>query len=209
MAPRTVIPVYRLGFGLLTVVAIAVQMASLASAGTLDPLHYLTFFTILSNSIATILFLVGAARWRSPRSTTMDLLRGAAVVYMSITGAVFAVLLSGTNVDTAIPWVNSVVHEVMPIVVVADWLLDPPEARLTLKQGALWLSFPLVWIIYELIRGAASGKYHYPFLNPANGGYGAVAFYCVAILVLMLVVCVVVVWLGNARRPAEAARQGA
>jgi hypothetical protein len=209
MGVRSVIAIYRLGFGLLTVVAIVVQMATLANAGTLDPVHYLTFFTILSNSIATILFLVGAARWRSQRSPTLDVLRGGAVVYMSITGAVFAVLLSGTNVDTAIPWVNSVVHEVMPIVVVADWLLDPPEQRLTYRQGALWLSFPLVWIVYEVVRGASTGKYHYPFLNPANGGYGTVLLYCVAILVLMLVVCVAVVWLANSRRPAENARRGA
>src|SRR5215472_12931360 len=169
MRLTSIIALYRLGFGLLTVAAIVVQMVSLSQAGTLDALHYLTFFTILSNTIATVLFLVGAARWRSPRSATLDLLRGGAVVYMSLTGAVFAVLLSGTNVDTAIPWVNSVVHEVMPIVVVADWLIDPPATRLTLRQGALWLTFPVVWSVYEQIQGAIRGKYHYPFTNPANG----------------------------------------
>ncbi len=202
MAWRTVVPLYRLGFALVTLAAIVTQMVSLAQAGTLDAVHYLTFFTIDSNLIATVLLLVGAALWRSPRSATLDLLRGGAVVYMSITGVVFAVLLSGTNVDTAIPWVNSVVHEVMPMVIVADWLLDPPEKRLTFKQGLLWLSYPAAWIVYELIRGSITGRYHYPFLNPANGGYGSVAFYSVAILVFMLIVCAVVVWLGNIRRPA-------
>lgn len=128
---------------------------------------------------------------------------------MSVTGVVFAVLLSGTNVDTAIPWVNSVVHELMPMVVVADWLLDPPQTRLTLRQGALWLAYPLAWIVYELIRGSITGKYHYPFLNPVNGGYGSVAFYCVAVLVLILIVCAVVVWLGNVRSLAGSARQTA
>src|SRR5260370_37795996 len=113
---------------------------------------------------------------------------------MRVHGAVFAVLWSGTIGDAAIPWVNSVVHELMPMAVVADWLLDPPQTRLTLRQGALWLAYPLAWIIYELIRGSITGAYHYPFLNPAHGGYGAVALYSAAILVLMLVVCAVVVW---------------
>jgi hypothetical protein len=202
----SVIPLYRLGFALLTIVAIVTQMVSLASTGVLDPVHYLTFFTIISNLIATTVFLVGAARWRSERSATWDLVRGAAVVYMTVTGVVFAVLLSGTNVDTAIPWVNSVVHELMPIVVIADWLVDPPRARLTLRQGGVWLAYPLVWIIYELIRGSIVGKYHYPFLNPANGGYPIVLLYCVAILVFMLVVCSVVVWLGNVRSSSSSAR---
>src|SRR5262245_30777664 len=163
MDPRAVIALYRLGFGVLTFAAIATQLVSLAQAGTLDPVHYLTFFTILSNEIAAILFLIGAARWRSPRSATLDLIRGAAVLNMTVTGIVFAVLLSGTNVDTAIPWVNSVVHEVMPIVVVVDWLLDPPQRRLNYRQGALWLLFPIAWFAFEVIRGAISGKYHYPF----------------------------------------------
>lgn len=201
MALRSAVPIYRLGFALLTLAAIVTQLVTLAGAGTLDPVNYLTYFTVDSNLIASILFLVGAARWRSERSPTLDLLRGGAVVYMSVTGVVFAVLLSGTNVDTAIPWVNSVVHELMPLAVLADWLLDPPQMRLTLRQGTLWLGYPLVWIVYELIRGAITGRYHYPFLNPANGGYGAVAFYCVAILMVMLVFCAVVVWLANVRRP--------
>ena len=86
-------PLYRLGFGALVLVAIIVQMVSLGQSGVLDPLHYLTFFTNLSNEIAAIVFLVGAARWRSDRSHAFDLVRGGAVVYMTITGVVFAVLL--------------------------------------------------------------------------------------------------------------------
>lgn len=201
---RTVAPLYRLGFGLLVLVAIIVQMASLGQSGVLDPLHYLTYFTNLSNVIAAAVFLIAAARWRSERSSTFDLVRGGAVVYMSITGVVFAVLLSGVNVDSQIPWVNDVVHQVMPIVVMADWLLDPPQSRLTLKEGTLWLSFPAAWIVYEMIRGAISGKYHYPFLSPANGGYGTVLLYSAAIFIFALIVCAVVVWLGNVRTPANA-----
>ena len=62
----------------------------------------------------------------------------------------------------------------------------------------LWLSFPLVWIVYTLIRGAIVNKYPYPFLDPVHGGYGSVAVYCDAILVAMLVVSALVVVLANA-----------
>lgn len=62
LSPRAVVPLYRLGFGALVLVAIIVQMVSLGQSGVLDPLHYLTFFTNLSNEIAAIVFLVGAAR---------------------------------------------------------------------------------------------------------------------------------------------------
>jgi hypothetical protein len=96
----------------------------------------------------------------------------------------------------------------MPLVMLADWLITPPAARLRMRQGVLWLSFPLVWIVYTIIRGAIVNLYPYPFLNPANGGYASVAVYCVAILLAMLVVSALAVVLANAagsgRRRVEA-----
>ena len=141
--------------------------------------------------------MVGAARWRAPRLPTIDLLRGGAVVYLSVTFIVFALRLADTDVDLAIPRVNSVLHDIIPIVVVIDWLIDPPTTRLTTRQGLPWLSFPTVWIVYVLMRGAIVGKYPYPFLDPANGGYASVAAYCVGILVFMVVTSDVTVAVAN------------
>jgi hypothetical protein len=198
MDRRAVVAGYRAIFGLLMLVAIAVQAFSLAGLGLFSPANYFSFFTIQSNLIAAALFLLGAARWRAGRSSRLDFLRGGAVVYMTVTGVVYFLLLRGVEVDTTIPWVNSVVHQVMPVVVIADWLIDPPATRITMRQGLLWLSFPLLWIIYTLIRGTIVHFYPYPFLNPANGGYVSVALYCVAILVFMTAVCAGVVAVGNA-----------
>ncbi len=187
----------RVIFATLAVAAILVQLVDLGGRGILKPVSYFSYFTIDSNLIAVACLLAGAALRGGARSASLDLVRGGAVVYMSVTGIVFTLLLSGTDVDTAIPWVNSVVHELMPLVIVSDWLLDPPHGRLRMLDGPLWLSFPSAWIVYILIRGAIGGLYPYPFLNPANGGYGTVAAYCGAILLIMLVVCCLVVILGN------------
>ena len=184
-------------FAAVALVAIAVQLTDLAGKGVLNPVSYFSYFTIDSNLIAAAILLTGAAK-AGRSSARLDLFRGGAVVYMSITGIVFTLLLSNTDVDTAIPWVNTVVHELMPLVVLADWLVTPPATRILLRQGLLWLSFPLVWIIYTLIRGSIVNLYPYPFLNPAHGGYASVAVYSVGILVAMLVVCGLVVVLANA-----------
>ncbi len=187
----------RVFFAGLVLVAIIVQLTDLAGKGTLNPVNYFSYFTIDSNLIAVACLLAAAARWRAQRSGALDLARGGAVVYMSITGIVFTLLLSNTDVDTAIPWVNTVVHELMPLVMISDWLLDPPADRLSVRQGLVWLSFPLVWIVYTLIRGAAVGLYPYPFVDPANGGYTSVVAYCAAILVVMFLDCALVVILAN------------
>ncbi len=191
------IRLYRIIFAILTLLAIGVQLLALLRAQAFNAVNFFSYFTIESNLIGATLLLVSAGS--RDRLASLDFFRGGAVVYMSATGIVFTLLLSGTDVDTAIPWVNTVVHELMPLILVADWLLDPPHRRLTLRQGLIWLSFPLAWIMYTLIRGSITGRYPYPFLNPANGGYTSIAAHCIAILVLMAMLCAAVVWLANTR----------
>jgi hypothetical protein len=205
VASRALVAGYRLFFATLTLAAVITQAVSVSRIGIFDPYSYFSYFTIDSNVIASALLFAGVLRWSSAPSPTMDLLRGATVVYMTVTGVVFTLLLKNVDVDTQLAWVNSVVHELMPLVILSDWFIVPPVLRLTTRQGALWLAFPLVWIAFTLIRGAAVGRYPYPCLNPANGGYGSVAIYSVVILVFMLLVCAMVVWMGNLRSPGKVA----
>ncbi|MEO5885752.1 MAG: Pr6Pr family membrane protein, partial [Candidatus Limnocylindrales bacterium] len=188
---------YRIGFGTLTLVAVVTQAAELAGREVLVPINFLSYFTIQSNLIAVVVFFLGATRWRKAVSSTWDLVRGASTLNMTVTFVVFALLLSGTNVDTAIPWVNTVVHTVMPLAVIADWLIDPPRHSIALRTSLIWLVFPLAWTAYTLVRGAIAGWYPYPFLDPANGGYPTVALYVVAILVFGVVLCAVISSVGN------------
>jgi hypothetical protein len=198
MNSRSALALYRLVFSLLALAAIVVQLADLAAKDVLNPVNYFSYFTIESNLIGVAVFLIGAATWRAPRSSTMDLARGGSVVYLTITFVVFAVLLSGTDVDTAIPWVDTTLHKIFPIAVIADWLIDSPVARLSLRRSLVWLVYPLVWLVYTLVRGAVVGWYPYPFLNPANGGYPSVAVYVMVILAFGLLLCAIVVSVGNA-----------
>ena len=126
----------------------------LLDAGRLDLGNFLSYFTIQSNLLAAAVFLLGAARARAGTlpSRTWDLVRGGAVVYMTVTFVVVILLLSGVEVDTQVVWVDIVVHKLFPIVVFADWLIDPPRHRLTVRDSLVWLVFPLGWLAYTMIR---------------------------------------------------------
>lgn len=200
----------RVAFAVLAVAAILAQMLDLASKGILDPVNFFSYFTIQSNLIAVAALLWAATTWQGPRPVTVDFFRGAATVYMTVTFIVFALLLADTDVDTAIVWVDRVLHRVIPIVMVADWLLEPPNAPIELRRAWWWVAYPVAWVAYIIVRGAIVGKYPYPFLNPAIGGYGSVALYSVAILVGMLLVIWCIVTIGNAmqeRRSSPGASQ--
>jgi hypothetical protein len=197
-----VLAVLRAGFAILALVAIAAQMLDLADRGVLNPVNFFSYFTIESNliAVAALLWAAAAAAARSGPNPRLDFFRGAATTYMTVTFVVFALLLADTDVDTAIVWVDRVLHRVIPIVLMADWLIDPPAVRIDLRRAWWWLIYPLAWVAYTMIRGAIVGTYPYPFLDPANGGYGAVAIYSVAILVGMLLFIYAIVWIGNAMR---------
>lgn len=159
---------------------------------------YFSYFTELSNLFAAAIFLYCALYAARTRSRALELLRGAAVVYMLTTGVVYAVLLSGQ--DVTYPWVNTIVHRMMPIVVALDWLIDPPRVHLELRQTILWMSFPLAYIAYTLTRGAIVNFYPYFFVDPnRHGGYLLVAGDCVAVGVGIIALILATTWVGNRR----------
>jgi hypothetical protein len=186
---------------LVVLAAIVVQAKTLTDAGLFDPTRFFAFFTIQSNLIGVA--ALGAAMWvKQPRARSVELLRGAAAAYLTVTFLVVIVLLSGVDVQLQLVWVDIVLHKLFPIVVVADWLLDPPHVRLALRDAAVWLVYPIVWIVLTLIRGGvdAAHWYPYPFLDPANGGYAQVVVTVIGVTIGFLVIAAVYVWLANWRR---------
>lgn len=193
---RIAMSVYRLAFAALTLAAITAEyVAGVRANPAFSPVNFFSFFTIISNLIAVSAFLDGVAR---PRAR-IDWWRGLAVTCMAIAGIVFALLLRDAEI-MPIAWVNAVVHEVMPLAVVADWLLAPPREHIGMRAALGWLALPVVYLVYSLVRGATAGWYPYPFLNAATLGYGGVALYICAIFAACLVVILTVAAIGNRRR---------
>jgi hypothetical protein len=182
---------------LVAVVAIVVQAKTLADAGALDVVNFFSYFTIQSNLIGIAVFLVMAVQSSRHRPATLEGLRGAATVYLTVTFAVVVALLQEVDVGLQLGWVDIVLHKMTPVVIVADWIIDPPLVPIGWRRSLTWLAYPLVWLAYTLIRGAIVGWYPYPFLDPANGGYGQVAVTVAIVLVTGAVVCVFYGWLGS------------
>ena len=142
-----------------------------------DVLNFFSYFTNLSNIFAAGVLLLAAAYGLTNRraSERFTLLRGASVVAMAIVGIVFAAVLRNEDLGTLRPWVNIVLHYVMPLAVILDWVLAPPKRVPSFRRSLLWLVFPTLYLVYTLARGAVAGWYPYPFLNPSGAhGYGGV-----------------------------------
>ena len=201
--------VVRAASAALVILAIVVQAIVLAQAGRFDPTRFFAFFTIQSNLIGVAAFAWLVANGDRPRSRALELLRGAAAVYLTVTFVVVILLLSDVDVQLQVDWAEFTLHKLFPVIVVLDWLIDPPRLALRYRDGLIWLAYPLIWTALTMVRGAADGWYPYPFLDPANGGYATVAVMIVAITVGFLVLSGAMIalgrWRGSADRPAALA----
>jgi hypothetical protein len=199
MSSGRVLTIVRAASAALVVIAIAYQVKVVVDAGAFQPTRFFAYFTIQSNVIGVAAFAWVLANGDGPRSRGLELFRGAAAAYLAVTFVVFLLLLSEADVGLGASWVDVVLHKLFPIVVVADWFVDPPQVRLTMRDALVWVVYPVVWTSFTILRGAVDGWYPYPFLDPANGGYASVAITVVAITVGFLAFAALLVWLSNAR----------
>ncbi|GAA0592159.1 Pr6Pr family membrane protein [Streptomyces crystallinus] len=189
----------KIGLALLGVAALATSL-NRATHTDEGAANWISYFTNLSNLLGAAVLLVGGLALLRGTRPVPDLLRGAATLYLVITGVVYWALLAGTIDANTIIWANNVVHGVMPAVFLTDWLLRPPLRRIPWTQSLRWLVFPLLYLAYSLLRGPHAGWYPYDFLDPREpGGYKHVATWSVIITLAFTGMASLLVLYANAR----------
>jgi hypothetical protein len=163
----------RLGLGIVSLGAILIQLIdSIDRERSIS--NFFSFFTIQSNLVAALLLVVvGAYVLLGKSGRTVAYVRGALTLYMTMTGIIYVLLLAGYEqaLQTTIPAVNIILHYIMPVVILADWLVFPPEKKLSFRIALVWLACPLLYLVYSLIRGSITDWYPYPFINPTLSGW--------------------------------------
>ncbi|MCY1138231.1 Pr6Pr family membrane protein [Actinoplanes sp. Pm04-4] len=151
--------------------------------------HRLAYYTSQSN-IITLGYFGGVLYWMIRRRTTdpaAPRLRGAVTLWIVITGLISLFMLQhGANplpgLTVADPatrvmnWSLFLVHYVVPVLVLTDWLAFGPRRVSPWRDLPLWILFPLAYGATSVARAIAfptvSDRYPYFFLNPTSHGYG-------------------------------------
>ncbi|MFF3223302.1 Pr6Pr family membrane protein [Nocardia suismassiliense] len=190
----------RIAFGVLAAVALAwIPLRNLHEAA-FSTGNYFSFFTIQSNVLGMLVLLIGGLR--DPQGRRWEVLRGASALYLLITGVVYAVLLANIDVMLTDRWINDILHRVLPIVLVADWVLVPARERLALSPRLvlLWLIYPVVYGVYTLIRGPIVDWYPYPFLDPRQQGYISLTIGLIVLLGVFTLLAIAIAAVGGRAR---------
>ncbi len=152
---------------------------------------YFTVHSAFLLIVALLLAVLHTATGR-PELGWLTGLRALATTYTTVSGAVFAVLLANAELFGhlfLVPRSSQVLHFVLPVYALLDFLLAPGRNRL--RWATVWVAtvFPALWAVYTLVRGRMVGWYPYFFLDPALvGGYRAVGTYALGLSMFILAV---------------------
>lgn len=167
------------------------------------------YYTNMSNILCFVYFVLAAVhcirQFRLPQQETTTFaprLRGAAVMAITVTMLVYWFVLnsSGFVMDgtgSAAPDVffsvsNYVVHLIVPLLMIADWLIFDKKGLYKTYDPLLWLAIPLVYYVLSIVIAQTSYRFHgdtrYPyfFIDPDIIGYGGVAMFVAGMVAAFL-----------------------
>lgn len=154
--------------------------------------HQLKFFTLWTNIL--LIFLSGFMALK--RRYIPDSLIAAITLWMLIVFAVWHGLLADGEPRYGFDFYsNALGHTVNPLLLFGIWLAFAPKSALRWRDPAIWLLWPLAYVIYAVTRGILTGFYPYFFINLDELGWGGllnwsarflVAFYLAGLLLTAL-----------------------
>ncbi|MEV8215389.1 Pr6Pr family membrane protein [Leifsonia sp. NPDC077715] len=150
-----------------------------------------SFFTVESNIVVMIVcvFLVADPR---RRGRWWDIARLNALLAITITGLVFAIILAPQLHLTGWALTATILfHYISPWTFVAGWLVFGPRPRFRWSTVAGAFILPIAWLFYIFIQGAFTHWYPYPFLDVTRIGLGAALFNAVLVLVVAAVLAAI------------------
>ena len=163
-------------------------------------IRYFSFFTILSN-IVVVLACSWVAFGTAARveSAFTARLRGAAALYIAVTGGIYVTVLRSLWQPQGAQWVaDMLLHYAVPLLYLLLWLVFSPKGRLRWSDALRWLLFPLAYLLWAMWRGTWAHEYPYPFLDVAVLGLPMVLRNAFAVAGLFLALGLVLVAIDRA-----------
>lgn len=149
-------------------------------------IDHFSYFTVLSNMLAAIIFTMLAM---NPKRTSslFRVLRLDAVIMMIVTGIIYNVLLNTGGHEGWDFWSNGIQHIWGPLLVFIVFVICGPRGWISSRTIFASLILPILWLVYSLIRGSVTGAYPYDFLDVDANGMASVLAFVAQIVVFAII----------------------
>ena len=171
MTVRSAFGIVRLSLALVCAVALVARFVWGLGSATFTASNFFAYLTIQSNIVFVIASIVaGIVALRAREDPEWLTTVRATVLTCTVTaGIVFAFLVQqagerGFRID--VPWSDQVLHFILPVFALADWILTPGRGKALWRSLSYTLAFTFGWGGVTLVRGAVVGWYPYFFLDP-------------------------------------------
>lgn len=192
---------WRMTFALVGWGALIFQFALMIAAPGDVPLaarvlNFFSFFTILTNLLVALALtgsLLGQDR-RLARWSASEGVRAAIAMYIAVVGLIYHFILAPSWHPTGNALIADVLlHYVMPIAFVIDWLAFTPKGRLRWIDPVKWLAYPALYGVWTVGHGLTTHWWPYDFVNVDKLGWQGFAVSGLATALFFLIVGLVLV----------------
>lgn len=199
--------------GLLLQLYLSVELSSANGKTVIEGLIiYLGYFTILTNILVAVVLtlpLVVPASWAGRFFDRPGVRTATAAAITGVGLAYFLLLRKVWNPEGWQLAADVMLHYLTPILFLAYWWISVPKQELRWSQVGAWMSYPLGYFVYMLIRGELTGHYPYHFLDVGSIGYGRALRNGLGILAGFALVSLLLVLLGRWQKPLGAGADSA
>lgn len=137
-------------------------------------IRYISFMTIWTNILVAVTYtslLFNSDRKPFGFFKTHNV-QSAVLIYIIMVGLIYHLYLSHVwNPKGAQYVADFFLHTFVPLYYLLYWFLFSKKIKLSYQKPFRWLIYPLIYIIYILIKGFFTGTYPYPFINVTKLGY--------------------------------------
>ncbi len=191
-----------IGLALLALGAVIGQYIVMMENRVTGPLEatirFFSFFTILTNSLVAIFFARLAWRIGSEKNTIAIQTSGltAVTLYITVVGLVYQVMLRHLwNPTGAQMVIDELLHTVIPLLTLLFWVRYGHEEKLQFRQITVWMIYPLIYLVYVLVRGHYSGFYPYPFISVTDLGLNQVMIHALLLFLCFAGLAALMIWI--------------
>jgi hypothetical protein len=196
-----------IGAGLLG--SVTWQVTDRIANGIFRPFEYFAYFSIVTAIVAG-LFLVTTSfglMLKIEDTKWVEIARLSLAVALIVVGVVYHALLADAandvrDGDYAWPVLpNEIIHTYAPILAAIEYLISVRAFRIRLRAFVWVAIFPLIWLVFSIVRGSATNWWPYWFINPnGEAGLGGMLTYIAAITGFFLVLGLTVLGLKQVLR---------
>lgn len=184
---------YKIFIVLLALVGVLIQIGIFEDELMIYNLNY---YTLLSNILCIVYFIIDIIYILKVKDnkTFCPPLKSIMTMSITVTMLIVIFLLQGSFPTTGLIGLSFIIlHYIVPIMVILDWLLFDKKGLYKVTYPFLNLIVPAVYYIYVIIlvntgyEFSTASKYPYPFLDKYKLGYSKVIISDIVIVILYII----------------------